>query len=156
MDQFSFFSNFMGGGGGGHHFHQHEEEDEEDIETEKLYEILGVTKSATQVEIKKAYRKKARELHPDRHPDEREKFQELFQDVQAAHDILKDAKKRSIYDKCGRKAAQRGVPTRKGGGGLLSQLINQQMPETHGHKQSPSIKKVMQITLEEFCMHNKN
>jgi DnaJ family protein A protein 2 len=126
-----------------------QEEDEGPVDTTQYYEVLGIEKDCTPTEVKKAYRKKARELHPDRHPDEREKYQALFQEVQQAHEILKDEKNRSIYDQHGSEAAKRGqVAT---GGDIFSHIFGDRAPaETHGKKQSPPIKKVMNVTLEDL------
>ena len=60
------------------------------------YETLGVTKGASAEEIKKAYRKLARELHPDVNPDP--KTQERFKEVTEAYDVLSDGQKRQQYD----------------------------------------------------------
>jgi DnaJ-class molecular chaperone len=61
------------------------------------YEILGVSRSASQVEIKKAYRKLAKALHPDLNPDDPGKQAE-FQEVSAAYELLGDAEKRKRFD----------------------------------------------------------
>src|SRR4051812_16257808 len=61
------------------------------------YESLGVSKNATQDEIKKAYRKLVREVHPDRNPGSEDRFKE----VQGAYDVLSDPDKRKQYDRHG-------------------------------------------------------
>ena len=69
------------------------------------YDVLGVAKTATDDEIKKAYRKLARQLHPDRNPDDASS-EERFKDVQAAYDILSDKEKREAYDRFGAAGAE--------------------------------------------------
>jgi molecular chaperone DnaJ len=76
-----------------------------------LYESLGVAKNASQDEIKKAYRKLARQYHPDKNPGDKE-AEERFKEIQGAYDVLSDPEKRKRYDTVG-SANGRGGP---GGG----------------------------------------
>jgi molecular chaperone DnaJ len=64
---------------------------------DELYKTLGVTKKASEEEIKKAYRRLARKYHPDRNPDDKA-AEEKFKEVSAAHDVLSDPEKRKEYD----------------------------------------------------------
>ncbi|KAF2177848.1 DnaJ-domain-containing protein [Zopfia rhizophila CBS 207.26] len=62
------------------------------------YELLGVEKTATEEDIKKAYRKKALELHPDRNYGDVERTTALFAEVQSAYEVLSDKQERAWYD----------------------------------------------------------
>jgi molecular chaperone DnaJ len=64
---------------------------------DELYKTLGVSKKASDEEIKKAYRKLARKYHPDRNPDD-PAAEEKFKEISAAHDVLADPEKRKEYD----------------------------------------------------------
>ena len=64
---------------------------------DELYKTLGVSKDASEDEIKKAYRKLARQYHPDRNPGDKA-AEEKFKEVSAAHDVLSDPEKRKEYD----------------------------------------------------------
>jgi molecular chaperone DnaJ len=71
------------------------------------YEILGVDKSATKDEIKKAYRKLAIKYHPDKNPDNKES-EDKFKEVSEAYEILSDDAKKSNYDNFGDPSGQQG------------------------------------------------
>ena len=72
------------------------------------YEILGVSKNATAAEIKKAYRKKALEYHPDKNPGDKE-AEEKFKEAAQAYEILSDEQKRAQYDQYGHAAFEGGA-----------------------------------------------
>lgn len=76
------------------------------------YEMLGVSKSATPDEIKKAYRKLALKYHPDRNQGSKEN-DDLFKQSTEAYEVLRDSDKRAIYDQYGEQGLKRGA----GGGG---------------------------------------
>ena len=68
-----------------------------------FYEILGITKSASEAEIKKAYRKKALEFHPDKNPGDKQ-AEEKFKEAAEAYEILSDPQKKAKYDQFGHQA----------------------------------------------------
>jgi len=71
-----------------------------------FYKILGISRNAGANQIKKAYRKLAKELHPDRNKND-ENAQEKFQDLAMAYEVLNDPDKRKIYDKHGEEGVQK-------------------------------------------------
>ncbi len=82
------------------------------------YELLGVAKSASADELKKAYRKMAMKYHPDKNPGDK-KAEETFRDVAQAYEVLSDEQKRAAYDRYGHAAFdQNGGHSGGGGGGF--------------------------------------
>ena len=81
-------------------------------EKRDYYEVLGVSKSASAEELKKAYRKLAKQYHPDLHPDDKE-CEAKFKEVNEAYEVLSNADKRAKYDQFGHAAFDSSM----GGGG---------------------------------------
>ena len=80
-----------------------------------FYEILGITKSANEAEIKKAYRKKAIEFHPDKNPGDAA-AEEKFKEAAEAYEVLSDPQKKAKYDQYGHQAFDGGGGGYGGGG----------------------------------------
>ncbi len=129
------------------------------------YEVLGVSKNATEDEIKRAYRKKAKECHPDLHPDDKEAV-ERFKELNEANEVLMDKDKRARYDQFGFDDPMAGM----GGGGnpfsggfdfggmggmgdIFDQLFNGGMGSRMGRNQGPvqgnDLRYELRITFEE-------
>src|SRR5256885_1420305 len=85
------------------------------MEYKDYYKILGVPKTATKAEIKKAYRKLARQHHPDVKPGDK-KAEQTFKDLNEAHTVLSDPEKRKRYDTLGPNWEAYGPPPSDGGG----------------------------------------
>ncbi len=81
------------------------------------YEILGVSKSASEEEIKKAYRKMAIKYHPDKNPDDKES-EEKFKEAAEAYEVLSSAQKKSQYDRFGHAGMGGAAGGGFGGGGM--------------------------------------
>ena len=65
------------------------------------YEVLGVSKNATDEELKKAFRKLAKKYHPDANLDNKEEAEKNFKEVNEAYEVLSDKQKRQMYDQFG-------------------------------------------------------
>jgi molecular chaperone DnaJ len=85
------------------------------VAAKDFYQVLGVADSASQEEIKKAYRRLAKQHHPDANPDNAAAA-ERFKEISEAHSVLSDAEKRKQYDQMRRLGAFEGGPRRSGAG----------------------------------------
>lgn len=88
------------------------------------YEILGVSKGASAAEIKKAYRKKAIEFHPDKNPDDKG-AEAKFKEAAEAYEVLSDGDKKARYDQFGHQAFENGGGGFGGGGMNMDDIFSQ-------------------------------
>mgnify|MGYP000709351895 CR=1 FL=1 len=96
-----------------------------------FYEILGISKNATAEEIKKAYRKKAIEFHPDKNPGNKE-AEEKFKEAAEAYEVLSDANKKAKYDQYGHQAFDGAGGFGGGHGGMNMDDIFSQFGDIFG------------------------
>lgn len=137
------FQDFFGGGfggSGGFPGHGGGRQSDEPIDNESYYKELGVSKSASAGEIKKAYHKLSRIHHPDKGGDE-----EKFKLIQEAFDCLSDSEKRELYDQGGKDAVEKGGGPSSDPFGMFG-TRRQQKP---GERKGKSAKHSLKVTLEE-------
>ena len=95
-----------------------------------FYEILGINKSSSQDEIKKAYRKVAIKYHPDKNPDNKA-AEEKFKEAAEAYEVLSNPEKKQKYDRFGHEGL-RGGPGGFSGGGMNVEDIFEQFGDIFG------------------------
>mmetsp|Transcript_23798 Transcript_23798/g.29117 ORF Transcript_23798/g.29117 Transcript_23798/m.29117 type:complete len:328 (-) Transcript_23798:183-1166(-) len=83
--------------------------------SKNYYSILGVSKDASDKDLKKAYRKLALKWHPDRNPNNKEEAENKFKEISEAYDVLSDKKKRQIYDQYGEQGLKGGFSNNTSG-----------------------------------------
>ena len=81
-----------------------------------FYEVLGVGKSADEKELKSAYRKLAKQFHPDANPGDKT-AEAKFKEISEAYEVLKDPQKKAAYDRFGHQAFEGGMGGGRGPGG---------------------------------------
>ena len=137
------------------------------------YEVLGVSKSASNDEIKKAYRKMAMKFHPDKNPDKA--AEEKFKEASEAYEVLSDDTKRHRYDQFGHEGLRPGVDVHQYqnvndifnsfndifgssafGGGIFEEVFGQQQGRGRGRTQQAGqpgsdLKIRLKLTLEEIA-----
>jgi len=120
------------------------------------YEVLGVNRTATDKDIKKAYKKLAMKYHPDRNPDN-PVAQENFREVKAAYEILNDPEKRQQYDDFGHSAFEHGQGQGgfgQGGfggadfGDMFGDMFGQRQQRTQQRRREPQPQKGSDIILK--------
>jgi len=117
-----------------------------DVDTTKLYEVLGVEKDADQKTIKKAYRKLCLKHHPDKGGDE-----QMFKEVNAAYEILSDEKKREIYDEYGLEGVeQEGGPGGGAGADDLFSMFFGGGRRSAGPRKGPSLQHPLKVSLNDL------
>lgn len=143
----------------------------------EYYATLGVTRGATEDDLKRAYRKLAMRWHPDKNPDDKEKAAQQFQEIAEAYEVLSDKEKRAIYDQYGEEGLRNGVADGEGGtrGGfdasvdaakIFESFFGTQNPfadfgfgdtmpfgssmRQSGPKQAPSVQSNLECSLEEL------
>ena len=129
------------------------------MEKRDYYEVLEVSKNASVDDIKKAYRKKAVQYHPDRNPDNH-MAEEMFKEVAEAYEVLSDDNKRAKYDRFGHQMNNMGSGGFGGfdfGGGvdpfdLFSQFFGGGQRSSGGHRQSKGsdLRVKVKLTLKEI------
>lgn len=117
------------------------------------YEVLGVTRTANDEELKKAFRRLAMKHHPDRCPDD-PRAQEHFKEAKEAYEVLGDPQRRAMYDRHGHAAFEHGMGGRNGGGfGDVGDIFGDIFSDIFGGGRSRArgadLRYVMELDLEE-------
>src|SRR6188768_2852696 len=122
-----------------------------------FYEVLGVTRTCTEVELKAAFRRLAMQHHPDRNPGDKD-CEAKFKEINEAYDVLKDEQKRAAYDRFGHAAFEQGGGGQGPGFGadfastfsdIFEDLFSGGRRSRGGRERGADLRYNMEITLEE-------
>ncbi|EQC39456.1 hypothetical protein SDRG_03658 [Saprolegnia diclina VS20] len=133
------FESFFGGDGHGHGAPRG------NVDNSKYYETLGVPKTASEVDIKKAFRKLALKNHPDKGGDP-----DLFKEITVAYEVLSDPEKREVYDKFGEEGLQQGGGSGGGGADIFSQMFGGGMRQPRGPPRGEDLTHPLKVSLEDL------
>ncbi len=140
-----------------------EESDSRDMAKRDYYEVLGVARGSNEQDLKSAFRKLAKDVHPDRNPGDA-KAQQRFQELGEAYEVLKDPQKRAAYDQFGHAAFAGGAGVRGGAGGfgpdfassmsdifddLFGEFMGGRRTRGGGRERGADLRYNMEITLKE-------
>ena len=106
------------------------------------YDTLGISKGASEADIKKAFRSKAKELHPDKNSGSA-KAEEEFKAVNEAYDVLKDPNKKAAYDQYGHSAFENGGFGNAAGGADFSSAFSDVFEDLFGDFMGGSSREVL-------------
>ncbi|OQR91520.1 hypothetical protein ACHHYP_04605 [Achlya hypogyna] len=132
------FESFFGGGG-------HGGASPKSADNSKYYELLGVPKTASEADIKKAFRKLALKNHPDKGGDP-----ELFKDITVAYEVLSDPEKRELYDKYGEEGLQGGGGSSNNAADIFGQMFGGGMRQQRGPPRSEDLTHPLKVSLEDL------
>mmetsp|Transcript_13479 Transcript_13479/g.20514 ORF Transcript_13479/g.20514 Transcript_13479/m.20514 type:complete len:370 (-) Transcript_13479:37-1146(-) len=125
-----------------------------------FYKVLGISRKANQKEIKKAYRQKSLELHPDKNPEEG--AAEKFAEVARAYEVLSDEEKKRVYDQRGEEGLKQHEQMQGQGGGfgggdpfgsMFEHMFNgfgNQRGRGHGEQKTPDVRMPLRLTLQQL------
>ena len=136
------------------------------------YNILGISKNATDAEIKKAYKKAALKYHPDRNPNNKEAAEAKFKEISKAYQVLSDSHKRRTYDQFGEEGINSGVGggfdadfspfdlfkqfSGQMGGDIFGNLFNQGKQKKTKKIKSDPIQKIVDVELKDLYNGKKD
>ncbi|MCS7165874.1 MAG: DnaJ domain-containing protein [Candidatus Calescibacterium sp.] len=111
------------------------------------YSILGVSRNATEKELKEAYRRLVRKYHPDLNPSNREESEKIFREINEAYEVLSDPEKRKLYDKYGENWKNMYEAMKKG---YDPEKFYQQGYTTYQSKASKDLEEILQEIFGSF------